>query len=75
MFIWRWLGAEGQDVGSSSRFRDQRSAENWMAEEWADLLDRGVHTVVLLDDAVGREAYRMGLAPAAADGPSEEAGS
>ena len=61
MFEWRYLDAQGGDVGTSEQFADRASAEAWMGEAWSDLLGRGVEEVVLVDREGGRTLYRMGL--------------
>jgi hypothetical protein len=58
---WRYLDAEGRDVGASEPFDDRGRAEAWMGEAWSDLLERGVEEVVLVDRDRGRTLYRMGL--------------
>jgi len=58
---WRYLDAEGRDVGASEPFDDRERAEAWMGEAWSDLLERGVEEVVLVDRDRGRTLYRMGL--------------
>ena len=59
--MWGYLDAEGGQVGESEPFEDRESAEAWMGQAWADLLDRGVEEVVLRDRDRGRTLYRMGL--------------
>lgn len=61
MLEWRYLDAEGRDVGVSESFDDRERAEAWMGEAWSDLLERGVEEVVLVDRDRGRTLYRMGL--------------
>lgn len=56
---WRYEDGDGREVGASDPFPDRASAEEWMGEAWAELLDRGVERVVLLED--GERRYRMGL--------------
>jgi hypothetical protein len=58
---WRYLDAEGRDLGASGPFDDREEAEAWMGEAWSDLLERGVEEVVLVDRDRGRTLYRMGL--------------
>ena len=63
---WRLEGADGSPVGagSSQSFPSQSDAETWIGENWRDLLDSGVHQVVLLEEQ--REVYGpMGLHPEA----------
>ncbi len=57
--VWRYLGSEGQSLGSSEPFDNRQAAEEWMGEAWSGLLSGGVEEVTLEDD--GREVYRMGL--------------
>jgi len=61
MFEWRYLDAEGEELGSSGGFLDQAAAESWMGESWADLVEQGIQEVALFDLQQGQEAYRMGL--------------
>jgi hypothetical protein len=59
--VWRYLGANGQEVGSSEPFADQESAEAWLGEAWLDLRDRGIHEVELVEGLDGAVLYRMSL--------------
>ena len=59
MYSWRYLDAAGSETGSSDPFDDRESAEAWLGEAWADLLNRGVEEVALTDGE--RTLYRMGL--------------
>ncbi len=61
MFTWTYLDAAGQEIGSSRRFPDAESAEEWIGSCWSDLFENGIDAVVLLDQARGRGVYRMGL--------------
>jgi hypothetical protein len=61
MFDWQYVDESGNDLGTSHRFTDQAAAEAWMGEAWADLRDRGVGEVVLIEVETGRRVYRMGL--------------
>jgi hypothetical protein len=61
VFEWRYLDADGQDVGGSDPFEDRDRAESWMGEAWSGLLGRGVEEVVLVDRDRDRTVYRMGL--------------
>jgi hypothetical protein len=61
MFSWRFLDGNSEEMGSSERFLDREAAESWMGEAWADLRERGVEEVVLMDEERGRRLYRMGL--------------
>ena len=60
MYAWRYLSEDGGELGASERFTDRDSAESWIGETWADLLERGVDQVVLMDEAAGRHVFRMG---------------
>jgi hypothetical protein len=53
---WRWRleSAEGDEVAVGDPYGDQRfpsqsDAESWVGEVWAELADRGVEAVTLLD--------------------------
>ena len=61
MFEWRYLDAEGREVGASDPFEARAEAEAWMGEAWSGLFERGVEQVALLDRDRGRTLYRMGL--------------
>jgi hypothetical protein len=61
MFEWRYLDAEGREVGSSEPFQDRAEAEAWMGDAWSALLGDGVEQVALVDRDEGRTLYRMGL--------------
>lgn len=61
MFVWRFLDAGGDGAGESAPFSDRQAAEDWMGEEWSDLLGRGVEEVALVDVERDRTLYRMGL--------------
>ena len=61
MFSWRYLDTSGADAGGSDPFDDREAAEAWMGEAWAELLERGIEQVVLVDSAAGKTLYRMGL--------------
>jgi hypothetical protein len=48
-YRWRYQDQTGREVaGPDVRFEDQADAETWFGEEWADLLEQGVHQVTLL---------------------------
>ena len=48
-YRWRYQDESGHEVpGPDVRFDDQDEAEAWFGEQWADLLDQGVHQVTLL---------------------------
>ena len=61
MFAWTYLDRSDEEIGASRPFPDAEQAEEWIGGCWPDLLDRGVESVVLVDHAVGRVLYRMGL--------------
>lgn len=67
MFAWRYLGADGSELGESHRFPDQDAAESWMGEAWAGLFERGVEAVELVAVETGRSVYRMSLTEEPAD--------
>ena len=64
MFAWRFLDGSSDEMGSSERFPDREAAESWMGEAWADLQERGVEEVVLIDEERDQSVYRMGLGEA-----------
>jgi hypothetical protein len=61
VFAWRFLDGRSDEIGSSEWFSDREAAESWMDEAWADLRERGVEEVVLMDEERGHSLYRMGL--------------
>jgi len=61
VFVWRYLGPNGAETGSSSPFPDQGAAETWLGDEWRALSDHGVDSVELVED--GEIVYRMSLGP------------
>jgi hypothetical protein len=61
MFVWTYLDATGEELGTSHHFADAESAEEWMNGSWQDLLANGIQEVALHDHARGRRVYRMGL--------------
>jgi hypothetical protein len=61
VFVWRYLGAAGEEIGESDPFGDRDAAEAWMGEAWSDLRDREVEQVALEDRDRGRTIYRMDL--------------
>lgn len=61
MFSWRYVDGKGEEAGASERFPDRQRAEAWMGEAWADLLDRGIEEVILVDEERERDIFRMGL--------------
>lgn len=63
MFVWTYMDENGEDVGSSQRFEDRESAEDWMGQSWSSLAEFGVEQVVLHDHVRGVSVYRMGLGP------------
>jgi hypothetical protein len=49
-YRWLYLNADASPVdGPPQTFADQASAESWLGERWAELLDAGVHAVTLLN--------------------------
>jgi hypothetical protein len=61
MFAWVYRDDRGEEVGRSQRFADREAAEGWMGDAWADLRERGVEEVDLLDEERDRRLYRMSL--------------
>lgn len=64
-WTWRYEDLKGKAVDrpKSEGFPSQSDAESWLGEHWRELLDQGVHQVVLLDD--GATVYGpMSLKPA-----------
>jgi hypothetical protein len=61
MFAWSYFDGSGEEIGSSHRFADADTAEEWMSTCWSDLAANGVEEVVLYDHAHDRRMYRMGL--------------
>jgi hypothetical protein len=61
VFVWRYLDAEGNDVGASDRFADREDAESWVGDSWEQLLERGVERVSLIDEGAEKRLYTMGL--------------
>ncbi len=63
MFLWKYLDAEGSDVGSSPPFPSRDEADDWLRQSWEDLLDQAISQVELFDDAANETLYRMPLTP------------
>jgi hypothetical protein len=61
MFVWRYLDAEGGELGASEEVPDQGSAEDWLRERWQDLADDGVAEVILSSRVGPEDLYRMSL--------------
>lgn len=67
VWTWRYEDASGAVVSppgapTAQPFASQSDAENWVGENWRDLLSAGVHQVTLLEGE--RTAYGpMGLHP------------
>lgn len=61
MFGWRYLDAEGQEVGASPPFGIREDAEAWLGLEWESLRARGVMAVELMDRGRSEALYRMSL--------------
>ncbi|MET0426468.1 MAG: hypothetical protein ABW046_21550 [Actinoplanes sp.] len=60
---WRYENVDGQPVaGPSETFSSQADAESWIGQEWRQLAESGVATVVLIED--DRVEYPMSLLPA-----------
>jgi hypothetical protein len=63
-WTWQYQDEKGAalDRPKSEAFPSQSDAESWLGEQWRDLLEHGVHQVVLLED--GTTVYGpMGLKP------------
>jgi len=52
-WTWRYEDQNGAAVSSPppESFPSQSDAESWLGEHWRELLEGGVHQVVLLDDS------------------------
>jgi hypothetical protein len=61
MFAWTYLDRSGEEVGRSPVFDQAEQAEEWIGSSWPDLLEQGVEAVILRDDELERDLYRMGL--------------
>jgi len=61
MFAWTYLDRSGEEVGRSPAFELAEQAEEWIGSSWPHLLEQGVEAVVLRDDDLGLDLYRMGL--------------
>jgi hypothetical protein len=61
MFAWTYLDGSGEEMGSSPRFPDAEEAEEWIGSSWPELLERGIESVVLVDQESRTKLYRMGL--------------
>lgn len=49
-YRWRYTDHQGHDVsGPDTRFGDQAEAEDWLGQQWQDLLEVGVDQVTLLN--------------------------
>ena len=60
---WRYENVDGQPVsGPAETFSSQADAESWIGQEWRQLAESGVATVVLIED--DRVEYPMRLLPA-----------
>jgi hypothetical protein len=59
---WRYENVDGAPVaGPAETFSSQADAESWIGQEWRQLAEAGVATVVLLED--DRVEYPMSLLP------------
>jgi hypothetical protein len=55
-YRWRYTDGTGADVpGPELTFADHTAAEDWLSENWADLLDGGIEEVTLL--SAGEPVY------------------
>ena len=61
MAAFRWVlhDAGGSDVRATESFSTREEAEEWMGENWSDLLAEGAETVSLMSDQ--DQLYEMGL--------------
>jgi hypothetical protein len=60
---WRYEDVDSKPVdGPDETFSSQADAESWLGQEWRQLQDSGVATVVLVED--DRVDYQMSLTPA-----------
>jgi len=60
---WRYENVDGRPVaGPAETFSSQADAESWIGQEWRQLAESGVATVVLVED--DRVEYPMSLLPA-----------
>jgi hypothetical protein len=49
-YRWHYEDPAGATVdGPAARFADKDGAEDWLGENWSDLLDAGVAQVTLMD--------------------------
>ena len=60
MFTWRYLDESGHELGVSRVFSAREDAETWLGGSWADLRERGIDGVELLDRG-GGSVFRMAL--------------
>jgi hypothetical protein len=59
-YSWRYLDETGNETtGPAETFSDQAEAESWFTDVWPELLEDGVHAVILLraDGDVPIEVY------------------
>lgn len=61
MFAWTYLDHSEEEIGRSPAFEEAEQAEEWIGSSWPELLEQGVEAVILRDDDLGRDVYRMGL--------------
>ncbi|HEX2240088.1 MAG TPA: hypothetical protein VHJ82_02950 [Actinomycetota bacterium] len=59
--VWRWIyrDSAGEERGSSESFDSKEQAEEWMGENWSELLEAGTESVTLRSD--DESLYDMGL--------------
>jgi hypothetical protein len=58
---WRWILRDGSGgaMRDTHTWPSRQEAEDWMSQNWQQLLDEGAEAVSLVEDA--REEYTMGL--------------
>jgi hypothetical protein len=69
-YRWRYTDADGREAaGPAETFADQADAEDWLGQQWQDLLAAGVQQVTLLEGV--DEIYGpMSLLPAEETDPA-----
>ena len=61
MFVWTYVDRAGEEAGRSPAFERAEQAEEWIGSSWPDLLEQGIEAVILRDEELGRDVYRMAL--------------
>lgn len=62
MVEWVFVGADGEETGTSIPFATQAEAEVWFGTAWESLAADGTAEVALRDLDSRDEVYRMSLA-------------